>query len=44
MDWNPSEVQSAVATLAKQVLRTSATPWQDLAEAGLLDRLHEQAR
>ena len=26
-----------MATLAKQVLRTSATPWQDLAEAGLLE-------
>jgi len=37
MDWTPSEVQTAVSDLAKQVLRTSASPWADLAEAGLFE-------
>ena len=37
MDWTPRELQTAVTDLAKQVLRTSTTPWADLAEAGLLE-------
>jgi len=37
MDWTPTEVQTAVADLAKQVLRTSASPWADLADAGLFE-------
>lgn len=35
MDWTPTEMQTAVGDLAKKVLRTSQTPWADLAEAGL---------
>jgi len=37
MDWTPSEMQGAITGLAKQVLRSSASPWQDLNEAGLAD-------
>jgi len=37
MDWTPSDMQTAIADLAKQVLRSSRSPWTDLGEAGLTD-------
>ncbi len=37
MDWTPTEMRADIERLAKQVLRTSATPWTDLTQAGLAE-------
>lgn len=37
MDWTPTETQTAIRDLSKQITRGSPTPWAHLAEAGLLE-------
>lgn len=37
MNWDRSEMQQAISELAGKVLTSSADPWQDLKEAGLLE-------